>query len=325
MASVEWVFPSTVEHAVAALADGRSQAVAGGTTVLDLMKLGHAVPGRFVDISRLPLGEIVETRDSLIIGALASNTKVANSPLVRSSFTAISEAILAGASQQIRNAASVAGNIMQATRCSYFRTPDWACNKRSPGSGCEAQRAPGHGHAVLGASDQCIAVHPSDMAVALLAFDAVVHVQTPSGLVRIPFGEFYLLPGETPDRENRLPPRSLIVAVEVPKKSTAARSGYLKLRGRASYEFASASVAAWLEYRVGRIASVSVALGGVATRPWRNKAAETWLTGKPLDGETIDHFCDQLLDGAEPTPETEYKLPLARGAIHRMLSRLARE
>lgn len=325
MATVEWVFPSTVEQAIAALADGQSQAVAGGTTVLDLFKLGHAGPERFVDVSGLPLREITETRNSLIIGALASNTQVANSPLVRSNFAAISEAILAGASQQIRNAASVAGNIMQATRCSYFRTPDWACNKRLPGSGCEALNAPGHSHAVLGTSHHCIAVHPSDMAVALLAFDAIVHAQTPDGPVRIPFGEFYLLPGDTPCRENLLPPRSLIVAVEVPRKTEAPRSGYLKLRGRASYEFASASVAAWLDCREGRIASAAVALGGVATRPWRNRAAEARLIGKPLDRETIDRFCDQIFDGAQPRPGTEYKLPLARGAIHRMLSRLARE
>ena len=276
MTCVEWTHPSTVAQAIDALADGHGQAVAGGTTVLDLLKLGHETPKRFVDLGRLPLREITVTQSSVSIGALASNSQVANSELVRTEFAAISESILAGASQQIRNAATVAGNIMQATRCPYFRTVDWACNKRQPGSGCEALRAAGPGHAILGTSNNCIAVHPSDFAVALLAFDAIVHTQTPAGRTSLPIAEFYLLPGETPERENRLPPASLIVAVEIPRKMEARRSAYLKLRGRASYEFAAASVAAVLTFKEGRVATVSVALGGVATAPWR-KPANRWI------------------------------------------------
>lgn len=322
MNSVEWIYPRTVQQAVCALSEKQSLAVAGGTSVLDLLKLGHPVPDRFVDISRLPLHQIIETQDSLLIGAMVSNTALANSKAVQVGFKALTEAVLAGASQQIRNAASVGGNIMQATRCPYFRTTDWPCNRRDPGSGCEAVRAPRHEHAILGATLHCMATHPSDMAVALLAFDAVIHVQTLDGLVKIPFAKFYLSPGTASGRETALPDHALITAVEVPRSCDGRRSGYLKLRGRASYEFATVSVAATLTFEEGRATSVSVALGGVASWPWRDKAAEALLIGSKLDAGMIDRFCDVLLAGASLRPETAHKLRLARGAIHRQLSEL---
>lgn len=324
MSSGEWIYPQTVQQAVCALSEKPSLAVAGGTNVLDLLKLGHEVPERFVDISRLPLDRIVETPDSLLIGAMVSNTALANSETVRLDFRALSEAILAGASQQIRNAASVGGNILQATRCPYFRTTDWPCNRRSPGSGCEAMRAPMHAHAILGTTSHCVATHPSDMAVALLAFDAIIHAQTLGGSITIPLAEFYLAPGTASGHETALPYNALITGIEIRRPSNGQRSGYLKLRGRASYEFATVSVAAALTCRDGRATSASVALGGVAACPWRKKAAEGLLIGSRLDVRMIDRFCDVLLADADVRPETEHKLPLARGAIHRQLSELQR-
>lgn len=323
MASVEWVRPDSVETALAALADRATQAVAGGTTLLDLLKMGHRLPERFVDISRLPLDQIVETPASFTVGALVSNTALANHAAVRAAFPVISEAILSGASQQIRNAATVGGNIMQAVRCPYFRSTDWPCNLRAPGSGCEAFRVPLHSNAILGTSADCIAVHPSDMAVALLALDAIVHMRTADTTRTIPLSGFYLAPGREGKARTALPRDALVTAIEIPRPLSAIRSGYLKLRGRASYEFATASVAATLLYRNERVEAVSVGLGGVATRPWRRQDAERLLVGRKLDEGSIDRFCDALLDGADVRPETEHKVALARGAVHRMLRSLA--
>lgn len=323
MTSVEWLFPANVEEAVGALAEQGNRAVAGGTTVFDLLKLGHPLPRRFVDISRLPLGRIVETPGSLTIGALCSNTSVANSPVVRLAFPAIPQAILSGASQQIRNAASVGGNIMQATRCPYFRTTSWPCNRRSPGSGCEALSAPTHAHAILGTSKHCIAVHPSDMVVALAALDATVLARTPDGDLTIPITDFYTEPDGAWDQGTMLPSKALITAVKVPHTDASRRSGYLKLRTRASYEFAMVSVAAALSFRSGKVEAASIALGGVGTRPWRRKEAERLLVGEKLDQGPIDSFCDALLDGADLRPETEHKLALSRRAVHRVLRALA--
>ncbi len=323
MASVEWVRPESVEMALAALADRAGQAVAGGTTLLDLLKMGHQLPERFVDISRLPLDQIVEAPASFTVGALVTNTALANHAVIRAAFPAISESILSGASQQIRNAATVGGNLMQAVRCPYFRSTDWPCNLRSPGSGCEAMRAPLHSHAILGTNADCIAVHPSDMAVALLAFDAIVHMRTLDAALAIPLSEFYLEPGRRGEARTALPRDALVRAIEIPRPTSTMRSGYLKLRGRASYEFATASVAAFLLYRNERVEAVSVSLGGVATRPWRRHDAERLLVGRKLDEGSIDSFCDALLDGADVRLETGHKLALVRGAVHRMLRSLA--
>lgn len=323
MGAPDWAYADDIDEALRALADGDSIPVAGGTTVIDLLKLGHKLPSRFVDISRLPLKGVIRTGDTLRIGAMTSNTAVADSADVRLHCPALSQAILLGASQQIRNAATVGGNLMQATRCVYFRTPDWPCNRRDAGSGCEAIRVPMHDHAVLGTSSQCIATHPSDMAVALLALDAVVHAECPSGEHRIPISEFYRLPGQSPERQTALPASALITAIEIPITQAAKRSGYIKLRGRASYEFASASVAAALLMDQNIVRSVSIALGGVATKPWRSVEAEAILVGMSLSPDVINGFCDNLLSDADPRHETEYKIGLVRGAVHRLLTELS--
>ncbi|MDX2484466.1 MAG: FAD binding domain-containing protein [Pseudodonghicola sp.] len=325
MGPTEWVFPDTLACALAELAKPDTQGVAGGTTVLDLMKMGHETGVRFVDLSRLDLKRISESADVTVIGGLASNTDVANAALIKMRHPALSDSILLGASQQIRNAATVGGNLMQATRCSFFRSPDWPCNRRAPGSGCAAMQAPGSGHAILGTSSHCIATHPSDMAVALLALDATIVCETLTGRHRIPMAQFYRQPGETPSEETRLPAGALIVAVEVPHDPLFQSSGYLKLRGRASYEFATASVAAAIELENGVVHRVAIALGGIATVPWRDASAEALLLGNTLTDEGIDLFCDHLLAAADTRPETQHKAPLIRGAIHHMLKRLAEQ
>lgn len=323
MHAPDWLFPTGLAEALAAVAQPDAQPVAGGTTLLDLLKMGHRQPRYLVDLSRLPLSGIEVGPDGLRIGATTSNTHVASAVEVIRDFPALSQAILLGASQQIRNAATVGGNLMQATRCIYFRTPDWSCNRRLPGSGCEAVRAPTHFHAVLGASEFCQAVQPSDMAVALLALDAVVHVEGAGGASRIPMKAFYLLPGSTPERQTALPAGSLITAVELPRSEAARRSAYIKLRGRASYEFASASAAAALTLEGDIVRSVAVALGGVGTIPWRSHEAEAVLVGKPLTAEAVDKYLDILLSGALSGAHAAHKIGLARGAVHRVLGELA--
>lgn len=320
----EWVSPASVEHAVEELAASKSQIVAGGTNVSDLMRLGHKLGPRFLDISKLELTEIQQRETATLIGALVSNTAVANSVHVKKQYPALSAAILSGASQQIRNAATVGGNLMQTTRCSYFRATDWPCNRRSPGSGCAAISAPGSGHAVLGGSSRCIATHPSDMAVALLAMNATVIFQNREKIRDgIPISQFYLAPGVTPHIETCLPDGALITGVEIECDPLFENSGYIKLRGRASYEFASASVAAAISMKNGIMQRVSIALGGVATIPWRDVEAEQILVGGRPTRERIEHYCESLLAPAKPSLETQHKLPLVRGAIHKLITRLA--
>lgn len=323
MHAPKWVFPRTVEETLAAIANGEGRPVAGGTTILDLLKLGHAQPVRLVDVTRLPLSQIRHDNDALWIGATASNTAVANALAVKSDFPALSQAILSGASQQIRNAATVGGNLMQATRCVYFRSTDWPCNRRKPGSGCEAIRSPMANHAILGGSTSCIATHPSDMAVALRALDAIIHIRNEAGEKRIALDEFYPLPGGSPERQTSLPSDAVIIGIELPRTAAATRSAYIKLRGRASYEFATASVAAAVSLDGSVVRSLAIALGGVATVPWRCREAEALLIGEQLTEATINRFIDQLLAGAEPRPQTQHKIGLARGAIHRILEELA--
>jgi xanthine dehydrogenase YagS FAD-binding subunit len=325
MGPTEWVFPDTIKAAIAEMAKPGSQAVAGGTTLMDLMRLGHPTGSRFVDLSRLDLKRIHHMDGTTVIGGLVSNTEMANSALIKTKHPALSEAILLGASQQIRNSASLGGNLLQATRCSYFRSPDWPCNRRTPGSGCAAIDEPGSGHAILGISSHCIASHPSDMAVALLAFDATVICEDLSATHRIPISEFFVVPGNTPDIETRLPVGTLITAVELLQDPLFQKSGYVKLRGRASYEFAAASVAAAVELKNGVVKRVAIALGGIASVPWRDVAAEQILVGHRPAPERIDHFCDILLGAAESRPQTQYKIPLVRGAIHYLLSRLVEQ
>lgn len=312
---------TSLDEALALLARPEARALAGGTTLVDLMKLGVEAPGLVVDIGRLPLDGIALEAGTLRIGALASNSAVARHPAVQAEFPALAEAILSGASGQIRNAASMGGNLMQRTRCPYFRSHDWACNKREPGSGCPALAGADSHHAVLGTSDHCIAVHPSDAAVALLALDAAVAITGGDGVREVPIADFYRLPGDTPEIETELRPGELITQIVVPRTALAAQSGYLKLRGRASYEFASASVAAAFRLEEGRVVEIALALGGLGTVPWRDPAAEALLVGHPLDAARVDRFCDALLASARPSAGNRYKLDLARGAIHRMLTR----
>lgn len=318
----EWVHPGDLDGALAELKGG-GMLVAGGTTVLDLLKLGHPAPARMIDISRLALTDIRISESGITLGGLLSNTDAAMSHHVVSHLPAVSEAILSGASQQIRNAATIAGNLMQATRCVYFRDPRWACNRREPGSGCSAIDAVQPGHAILGTTDRCVAVHPSDLSVALAALDAVVVGRSQEGCFHQPISQFYKLPDDEGATDKCLSSASIITAVEVPTTRLTEHSGYLKLRHRASYEFASTSVAAALLVDDGVVCEIAVALGGVATIPWRSREAESLLVGRRLSAAALDAFCDRLLEGAILNEQTAYKHDLARGAVHRLIDRLA--
>jgi xanthine dehydrogenase YagS FAD-binding subunit len=294
--------------------------VAGGTTLIDLMKLQVMTPAALVDINRLPLGDIEHLPDgSVRIGAMVRNSDLAHDPTVASRFPALSQALLSGASPQLRNVATTGGNLMQRTRCYYFRDTAYACNKRQPGSGCAAIDGYNRMHAVLGGSDRCVATHPSDMAVALVALDAAVHIQGGEGERTVPAGEFHLLPGDTPHLETVVRPGELITHVTVPNSPFAARSAYVKLRDRASYEFALAAAAAALELEGDRIRAVRVVLGGVATKPWRAPEAERVLNGATADGQTLQEAAEAALQGATPLRHNAFKIELAKRAVVRAL------
>lgn len=322
MAPFEYRRAGGVEEVLAQLGRPGLRLLAGGTTLVDLMKLGVETPATVLDISALALDGIAVEDGWLRIGALATNTDVAQHALVQAHAGLVSKAILSGASGQIRNVATIGGNLLQRTRCVYFRGTDWRCNKRSPGAGCSAIDGLHPGHAVLGTSAACHAVHPSDLAVALLAADAQVHVRSLRGARRIPFDAFYVLPGATPQIEHALAEDELITHLSLPVTGAAPRSDYLKLRGRASYEFATVSVAASLRMHGGQVAEVAVALGGVGTVPWRMRSAEALLHGQPLTDAALDAFCDALLDTAVATEQNRYKLDMARAAVHRLLGAL---
>ncbi|HEY6236802.1 MAG TPA: xanthine dehydrogenase family protein subunit M [Candidatus Elarobacter sp.] len=292
---------------------------AGGTTLIDLMKSDVEQPLRVVDISRLPLTSVERRGDVVRIGALARNSNVAYDPLVAENFPAVSEALLSGASGQIRNAATVGGNLLQRTRCTYFRETRWRCNKREPGSGCDALDGFNRGHAVLGTSDDCIATYPGDFAVALAALSARVVVEGDSGERTIAFDDFYVLPGDRPDRETAVAPGELITAVELDAVPLHARSHYLKVRDRASYEFALVSVACAVEVSGDRIAQARVALGGVGTVPWRSREAESALAGAAPDDGAFRRAAESALAGARPRAHNGFKVELAKRAIVRAL------
>jgi len=293
---------------------------AGGTTLVDLMKADVERPARIVDISRLPLTSI-ELRDDVVrIGALARNSDVAYDEIVASRFPALSEALLSGASGQIRNAATVGGNLLQRTRCSYFRETRWRCNKREPGSGCDALDGFNRGHAILGTSDACIAAYPGDFAVALSALSAQVVVEGAAGERRIAFEDFYLLPGARPQDETALLPGELITAVELHDEPLHRRSHYLKVRDRASYEFALVSVACGVRLdEGGRIDAARLALGGVATIPWRAHVAEAALAGAAPDDAAFGRAASLALNEARPRKYNAFKVELAKRAIVRAL------
>lgn len=314
--------------AAVALVSGRPQArfLAGGTNLVDHLRLGVAAPDLLVDVSRLPMDEI-ETLESggLRIGATVRNSDLAAHPVVRQRYPVLSRALLAGASGQLRNVATTGGNLLQRTRCEYFQDVTTPCNKREPGSGCSAIGGHTRSHAVLGASPECIAVHPSDMAVALAALDAEVVVLGPAGERRLPMGEFYRLPGDAPERDTHLEHGELITAVELPAMPFATRSTYRKVRDRASYAFALVSVAAALDLADGTVRDVRIALGGVAHKPWRATVAEDALRGAPATEESFRAAATEELAAAAPQEGNEFKVPMAVNTMVSVLRQLARE
>ena len=290
--------------------------VAGGTTLLDLMKLNVETPGRVVDINRLPLDKIEVSPDGgLKVGALVRNSDLAHHPEVQRSYSVLSQALLSGASAQLRNMATTAGNLLQRTRCMYFRNEATACNKRQPGSGCSAIDGDNRTLAILGGSEQCIATNPSDMNVALTALEATIHVQGPKGERQIPIGEFFREPGNTPQVENALEPGDLVTHVTLPPPRSQSKQTYLKLRDRASYEFALASAAIIVEVKGGKISYARVALGGVATKPWRSPEAERALAGQPAQTAVFRKAAEGALQGARPQSENGFKVELTRRCI----------
>ncbi|HXR55657.1 MAG TPA: xanthine dehydrogenase family protein subunit M [Casimicrobiaceae bacterium] len=325
MRAFDYARAERIDDAIAALADPGTRCLAGGTNLLDLMK-GHVEqPTRLVDITRLPLRGIDVLPDGgLRIGALVSNTDLANDRTVREGYPLLAQALVSGASPQLRNMASVAGNLLQRTRCHYFTDVGFdACNKRKPGSGCAAREGSNRIHAILGASDQCIAVHPSDMCVALAALDAVVEAQSRSGMRRIPMREFHRLPGTTPELDTELRRDELIVAVTLPQSRFADHSRYLKVRDRASYEFALVAVAAALEMERDRVRDARIALGGVAHKPWRALRAEQALVGRALDEATLAAAASAATEGARPYRDNGFKVTLAQRAVVRALREAA--
>ncbi|MBV1939257.1 xanthine dehydrogenase family protein subunit M [Streptomyces sp. BV286] len=307
-------------------ADLDARFLGGGTNLVDLMKTGVERPGRLVDVRELPLDRIESTEDGgLRIGATVTNSDLAAHPDVRRRYPALTQAVLAGASGQLRNMATVGGNLLQRTRCGYFTDVSKPCNKRVPGSGCPAREGEHHNHAILGASNHCVATHPSDLGVALAAFDAVVSYETADGPGRLPFSEFYLPVGDTPHLETALPPGALITGVTLPPAPVAAGSRYRKVRERASYAFAIGSIAAALDVRDGAVQEVRLAFGAVASRPWRARTAERALTGGPADAEAFAAAADAELAAARPLPHNGYKVTLMRNLVVAVLSELAEE
>ena len=298
--------------------------VAGGTTLLDLMKLNVETPAHLVDINRLPLSTVEAAPDGgLKIGATVRNSDLAHHPRVEQDYAVLSQAILAGASAQLRNMATTAGNLLQRTRCAYFRDTAMPCNKREPGTGCPAITGSNRTLAILGTSESCIATNPSDMNVAMVALEATVHVQGAKGPRAIPVGEFYVLPGSTPQRETVLEPGDLITHVTLPPPVAGSKQVYLKLRDRASYEFALASAAVVLTVSGGKVTRARVALGGVGTKPWRSPEAEAALVGQTADAASFRKAAEAALRGARPQSENAYKIELSKRCLAHALQTAA--
>jgi xanthine dehydrogenase YagS FAD-binding subunit len=295
--------------------------IAGGTTLLDLMKLNVERPTQVVDINRLPLDKIERLPDGrLKIGALVRNSDLAHDEDVKRDYAVLSQALLAGASPQLRNMATTGGNLLQRTRCMYFRNDAMPCNKRVPGTGCSAIEGDNRTLAILGGSKDCIATNPSDMNVALIALEATIHIQGAKGEREVPISEFFLVPGNTPHRENVLEPGDLITYVTLPAPKANRKQVYLKLRDRASYEFALASAAIVAEVNDGKLSYVRVALGGVGTKPWRSLEAEQALHGKPADEASFRRAAEAALHGATPQSENGFKVELAKRCITHALT-----
>lgn len=323
MHSFDYIRPEDQAAAIATAAQSKTaqqgadvRFLGGGTTLIDLMKLNVETPTRVLDINRLPLDRIEATPDGGVkIGAMVRNSDLANHARVQKDYLVLSQAILQGASAQIRNMATVGGNLLQRTRCIYFRDTAMACNKREPGSGCPTITGHNRTLAILGASEHCIATNPSDMCVAMAALDATVHIQGPKGPRAVAFGDFHLLPGTTPHCETLLEPGDLITHVTLPPPIAGSKQVYLKLRDRASYEFALASAAVVLTIASGNITHARIALGGVGTKPWRSSEAEAALTGKPTTEGTFRQTAEAALRDAKPQRENKFKIELAKRCL----------
>jgi xanthine dehydrogenase YagS FAD-binding subunit len=324
MINFEYARANSVADAVRQIAaDPAAKFIAGGTNLIDLMKEDVERPSRLIDVSRLPLNAIEETPDGGVrIGALVPNSDLAYHPLIER-YPLLSSAILAGASQQLRNMASTGGNLLQRTRCYYFYDTATPCNKREPGSGCSAVHGLNRMHAILGHSEACIATHPSDMCVALAALEAKVHVTGPAGDRSFDFADFHRLPGDTPQRDTNLHPSELIIAVTLPAQGFAKNYSYLKIRDRLSYAFALVSVAAGLALDGDQITDARLALGGVAHKPWRDPAAEAALRGQATNEATFARAADLLLRDAKGFEHNRFKIDLARRTIVRALTQAA--
>jgi xanthine dehydrogenase YagS FAD-binding subunit len=323
MHTFEFTRPSDVTSAATAAASANTaqqgaeiRFIAGGTTLIDLMKLNVEQPHTLIDLNRLPLGDLETLPDGgLKIGAMVRNSDLAHHPSVLRDYPVLSQALLSGASAQLRNKASTAGNLLQRTRCMYFRDTTMPCNKREPGSGCGAINGVNRMMAILGTSEHCIATNPSDMNVALTALDATIHIQNGQSTRSIPINEFYVLPGDSPQRETVLEPGDLITHVTLPAPVVGAKSLYLKLRDRASYEFALASAAVIVKTENNRLTYIRVALGGVGTKPWRSKEAEQALAGATLSESSFRSAAEAALQGARPQSQNGFKIELAKRCL----------
>src|SRR5262245_20105472 len=324
----EFIRPADAAAAVASAARAKTaqqgadvRFLAGGTTLLDLMKLNVETPARVLDINRLPLDKIEATPEGgLKVGATVRNSDLAQHPTVRRDYSVLSQAILSGASVQLRNMATTAGNLLQRTRCVYFRDTAMPCNKREPGTGCAAIGGSNRTLAILGASEHCIATNPSDMCLALATLEATIHVQGRGGSRAVPIGDFHLLPGDTPQRETVLEPGDLVTHVTLPPPIPDSRHVYLKLRDRASYEFALASAAVVISSAGGSVTRARIALGGVGTKPWRSPEAEAALVGQPVNEASFRNAAAAALRDATPQSENAFKIELAKRCLTHALA-----
>ena len=324
MINFDYVRPLSQKAAIDALnKDVHAQFIAGGTNLVDLMKRGIAAPQKLIDITRLPLKNIEEHQGFIRIGAVALNSEVAENEVIVKKLPLLSQALKAGASPQLRNMATVGGNIMQRTRCTYFYDTAMPCNKREPGSGCSALKGYNRMHAIFGASDRCIAVHPSDMCIALTALDATVVVSNSKAERKIPFSDFHRLPGETPQKDNNLQKGEMITAIEVPNNAFAKNSLYTKIRDRASYAFALVSVAAALDIKDNTIRNLRLAMGGVAHKPWRLNSAESFLKGKSVSVENFRQAANIALKDAKGYGHNNFKIKLAANTIVETLKKVS--
>jgi xanthine dehydrogenase YagS FAD-binding subunit len=324
MINFEYTRVNTIEAALAAWKKNPGSAyIAGGTNLVDLMKNGVTVPGRLIDITPIPLKEVSVKGSVLRVGALVANSDLAEHPLVKEKLPLLSRALLAGASAQLRNMATVGGNLLQRTRCSYFYDNDMPCNKRIPGSGCGAREGINRMHAIFGHSDACIAVHPSDMCVALAALEATVEVRGTAGSRRIAIADFHRLPGNDAVNDNTLRPGELITGIEIPIPPADTQAGYLKIRDRASYAFALVSSAVLLNQREGIVTRARIALGGVAHKPWRLPKVEQYLTGKKLTDAVLNEAAKLSTEGAKAFEHNQFKLKLLPAMLEESLRQTA--